>query len=241
MLARTAPDLRDLRIVSDNAQLPYLLERTSIERTVSLTATSGNDPKRPRVSRWQVKLPQAALPLTRVTCASASALFERTFRFWEELTDERGDQYPCELGQATWRRLPNQPAGQLAVSFDKRPKTDTILIETDNDDNPPIELHDFRGHYSVTRIIFVSPKSEAVALYYGNQEAAAPRYDAELIAEQLLRSERTSAGIGSQEILKSKRVAETLTGSGRYIFWAVLGIVVIGLLIVISRLLPKTS
>ena len=116
-----------------------------------------------------------------------------------------------------------------------------ILIETDNGDNPAIELHDFRGYYPVTRIIFASPKSQPVALYYGNEEAASPRYDAKLIAAQLLRSERTPAALGSQEILKSERTAETLTGSARYIFWGVLGIVVVALLILISRLLPKAT
>ena len=241
ILARAAPDFRDLRVVSENAQLPYLIECTSIERTVSLNAGIENDPKRPTFTRWKLKLPQAALPLTRVTCSSASGLFERTFRFWEELTDERGDQYPHELAQTTWRRVPNQPAGQLAVSFAALPKTDTVLIETDNGDNPPIELHDFRGYYPVTRIIFASPKSQSVTLYYGNEEAASPRYDAKLVAAQLLRSERTPAALGSQEILKSERVTETLTGSARYIFWGVLGIVVVALLILISRLLPKAT
>jgi hypothetical protein len=36
ILARAAPDFRDLRVVSENAQLPYLIECTSIERTVPL-------------------------------------------------------------------------------------------------------------------------------------------------------------------------------------------------------------
>lgn len=241
ILARAAPDFRDLRVVSGERQLPYLIERTSIERTLALDAAIANDPKRPTFSRWQLKLPQAALPLTRITCVSNSALFERTFRFLEQLSDERGDQYPSELGQTTWRRLPNQPPGRLAASFTGRPRTDTIWMEADNGDNPPIELHDFRGCYPVTRIIFASPTSQAVTLYYGNDEAVAPRYDAKLIAPQLLRAERTSAVLGSQEISKSERATKGLTGAGRYIFWAVLGIVVIALLILISRLLPKTT
>jgi hypothetical protein len=114
-------------------------------------------------------------------------------------------------------------------------------METENGDNPAIELHDFGGCYPVTRIIFASPKSQSATLYYGNEEAAAPQYDAKLIAAQLLRSERMPAALGSQEILKSDRVTETLAGSARYIFWGVLGIVVIGLLVLISRLLPKTT
>src|SRR5262249_41618063 len=147
ILARAAPDFHDLRVVSENAQLPYLIESTSIERTVPLNAGNAGDLKRPTFSRWQLKLPQAGLPLTHVTCASTSALFERTFRFWEELTDERGDQYPREIAQTTWRRVPNQPAALLAASFAAPPKTDTILMETDNGDNPPIELSNFRGYY----------------------------------------------------------------------------------------------
>ena len=239
VLARAMPDLRDLRVVSEEVQLPYLIERTSINRTVTLTAGSANDRERPKVSRWQLKLPQAAIPITRITCASDSSLFERTFRIWEELTDERGDKYADELAQATWRRVPNQPAGQLAASLERTPRSDTILIETDNGDNPPIELHDFRGYYPATRIIFTSAKSQPTALYYGNDEAAAPRYDAKLIAAQLLRSERMAAALGPQETLKSERVRETLSGSARYIFWGVLGIVVVALLVLISRLLPK--
>ena len=239
VLARAMPDLRDLRVVSEEVQLPYLIERTSINRTVTLTAARANDRERPKVSRWQLKLPQAAIPITRITCATDSSLFERTFRIWEELTDERGDKYADELAQATWRRLPNQPAGQLAASLERTPRSDTILIETDNGDNPPIELHDFRGYYPATRVIFTSAGSQPTALYYGNDEAAAPRYDAKLIAAQLLRSERMAAALGPEETLKSERVRETLNGSARYIFWGVLGIVVVALLVLISRLLPK--
>jgi hypothetical protein len=239
VLARAMPDLRDLRVVSEEVQLPYLIERTSINRTVILAAASSNDHDRPTVSRWQLKLPQAAIPITRITCASDSSLFERTFRFWEELTDERGDKYPLELAQATWRRVPNQPPGQLAASLERTPRSDTILIETENGDNPPIELHDFRGYYAATRVIFTSAKSQPIAVYYGNDEASAPRYDVKLIAAQLLRSERIAAVPGSQETLKTERVRETLSGSARYIFWGALGIVVVALLALISRLLPK--
>jgi hypothetical protein len=239
VLARAMPDLRDLRIVSEEVQLPYLIERTSINRTVTLTTGGANDSERPTVSRWQLKLPQTAIPITRITCASDSALFERTFRIWEELTDERGDKYAGELAQPTWHRVPSQPTGQLAASLERTPRSDTILIETDNGDNPPIELHDFRGYYPATRVIFTSAKSQPIALYYGNDEAAAPRYDAKLMAAQLLRSERVAAALGPQETLKSELVTETLRGSASYIFWGVLGFVVVTLLVLISRLLPK--
>ncbi len=40
---------------------------------------------------------------------------------------------------------------------------------------------------------------------------------------------------------KTERIIQTLSGSSLYIFWGVLGIVVAGLLLLISRLLPKTG
>src|SRR5205814_1694638 len=101
-------------------------------RTFTLTAASVNEREHPTISRWQLKLPQAAIPMSRITCASDSPLFERTFRIWEELTDERGDTYPSELAQVTWRRVPNQTAGQLAASLDRPPRGDAIMIESDN-------------------------------------------------------------------------------------------------------------
>jgi hypothetical protein len=241
VLTRTMSDLRDLRVVSENVQLPYLIERTSIRRTVNLPAANANDRERPTISRWQLKLPQAAIPITRITCVSDSPLFERTFRIWEELTDKHGNNYPGELAQPTWRRVPNQPARQLTASFERPPRSDTILLETDNGDNPPIELHEFRGSYPAIRVIFASTGSQPIALYYGNDEAAAPRYDAKLMAAQLLHSERMAAALGPQETLNSERVTEMLSGSARYIFWGALGIVVIVLLLLISRLLPKVG
>src|SRR5437899_7840881 len=133
-----------------------------------------------------------------------------------------------------WRRVPNQPTGQLAAALERTPRSDTVLIETDNGDNPPIELHDFRGYYPATRVIFTCVKSQPTALYYGNDEAAAPRYDAKLMAAQLLRSERMTAALGPEETLKSERVRETLSGSARYIFCGVLGIFVVGWWVLIS-------
>ena len=58
MLAHAAPDQRDLRIVTEDRQLPFLLERTSISRSVPLASVSANHPKKPRLARWLLKLPQ---------------------------------------------------------------------------------------------------------------------------------------------------------------------------------------
>jgi len=243
LLAHALRDQSDVRLVRKERQIPFLLERTSISRAIQLTATPANDPKKSALSRWSLKTPQAALPITRLVCTAASPLFHRKMRLWEEVTDERGDKFPCELGHAAWDHVPTQATRQLIIQLDAYPQGDTLLLETDNGDNPAIELREFRCYYPVTRVVFkAAPDSaEPVWLYYGNREASAPHYDLSLVAGELLRADRSTVISGDEETLSSKaeRAGETLTGSARYIFWGALGLVVVALLTLMSRFLPK--
>jgi hypothetical protein len=243
LLARSQPDQRDIRVVRGDYQLPFLFERTSLSRPISVTAATANDPKTPALSRWSLKLPQPGVAITRLVCTSSSPLFHRQMRLWEEVTDERGDKFASELGRATWDQTPNSPKRDLAIELNARPKSDTLFLETDNGDNPAIELRDFRGYYPVTRVIFKATPDPArpVWLYYGNLDATAPRYDLTLVAGELLKAERGTVTAGPEENLSPKPslVGQTLTGSTRYIFWGALALVVIVLLAIMSRFLPK--
>jgi hypothetical protein len=245
VLARAAPDQADLRIVTEDRQLPFLLERTSISRSISLAPTAANDPKKPQLSRWSLRLPQAGTPIARITCASGSALLQREMHLLEEVADERGNSFPRELGRATWKKVRGETTREFAVHLEATPRSDTLFLETDNGDNPAIDLSDFRGHYPVTRLVFKagSDATHPIWIYYGNPSASSPRYDVTLIADQLFRAERASATLGGQERRDSKteRITQTLSGSARSIFWGVLGAVVVALLLLISRLLPKAQ
>ena len=164
---------------------------------------------------------------------------------WEEVTDERGDKFTAELGRATWDQTPNSPKRDLIIELNARPQSDTLFLETDNGDNPAIELRDFRSYYPVTRVVFKATPDPAqpVWLYYGNLDATAPRYDLTLVAGELLRAERRTVAASAEENLSSKPsfVGQTLTGSTRYIFWGALALVVIVLLAIMSRFLPKAQ
>jgi Protein of unknown function (DUF3999) len=245
LLARSQPDQSDLRIVRGEYQLPFLFERTSLSRPISLNAAAENDPKKPAFSRWSLKLPQPGLPITRLVCTSSSPLFHRQMRLWEEVADERGDKFASELGRATWDQTPNSPKRDLVIELNARPQTDTLFLETDNGDNPAIELRDFRSYYPVTRVVFKATPDPAqpVWLYYGNPDATAPRYDLTLVAGELLRAERGTVAAGAEENLSPRPslVGQTLTGSTRYIFWGALALVVIVLLAIMSRFLPKAQ
>ena len=245
LLAHALPDQRDLRLVREEWQIPFLLEQTSISRPIRLNAALANDPKTPTLSRWSLKMPQAALPITRIVCTSASPLFHREMRLLEEVTDERGDKFPRELGRATWDQTPAKATREFIIQLNAQPQSDTLFLETNNGDNPAIELREFRCYYPVTRVVFkTAPDStHPVWLYYGNRKASAPHYDLSLVAGELLRADRATVVSGGEENLSSKaeRVGQTLTGSSRYIFWGALGLVVVVLLGLIARFLPKSQ
>ena len=243
LLARSQPDQRDIRIVRGEYQLPFIFERTSLSRSIDLNAAAANDPKKPAFSRWSLKLPQTGLPIARLVCTSSSPLFHRQMRLWEEVTDERGDKFASELGRATWDQTPNSPKRDLVIELNARPQSDTLFLETDNGDNPAIDLRNFRSYYPVTRVVFKATPDPAqpVWLYYGNPDTTTPRYDLTLVAGELLKAERSTVAAGPEENLSSKPsfVGETLAGSTRYIFWGALALVVIVLLAIMSRFLPK--
>jgi hypothetical protein len=122
---------------------------------------------------------------------------------------------------------------EFAIHLNVAPRSGTLFLATDNGDNPAIKVRDFRGHYPVSRVVFTaaSDSTQPIWIYYGNPDAASPRYDVALIADQLLRAERAPATLGHPENMHSKteRIIRTLSGSSLYIFWGVLAIVVIAL------------
>lgn len=237
------PGFGDLRLVRDGQQIPFFLERPSISRTLALNASPVVVPKRPALSRWSLKLPQAGLPITRFACVSPSPLFHREMVLWEEQTTDRGEKYRRQLGCATWQQTPGTPTRELTITLTQSPQTDTLFLETDNGDNPAIELRDFRSHYPVTRMVFktANDASQPLWLYYGNSNVSMPRYDLNLISAQLLRAEKSRATAGGEEITKAARKSQggEVAESGGILFWCVLAGVVAALLVIVARLLPK--
>lgn len=242
VLSRTRAPFADLRLVRDGRQVPYLIERTSIARALPLPVTPANDPKAPRSSRWSLKLPQPALPITRLAFSSATPLFARELRLWEEVADSRGDKYPRELGRASWQRRPGGPATDIVLDLTQPPLTDTLFLGTDNGDNPAIDIANVRVFYPATRLVFKATPDAAQPLHlcYGNPAATPPSYDLRLVASELLAAERHPAALGAGEAGKNPTLLESaaLSGALRYVFWAILTLVVLGLLFVLARLLP---
>ena len=239
VLAHARLDLGDLRLERDGKQVPYLIERPSLTRVLAPIVAPANDPKQPQLSRWKLTLPRSNLPVTRLECRPRATLLQRSVRVWEEVPDGRGGTFRRELGSAEWKRTTDSK-NFLTINLASSPQTDTLFLETDNGDNPPIELDNFRLTHPVTRLVFKA--SQPPMLYYGNPSVAAPRYDLSLVAAKLLSADKVIATFGAEEVLKKAAwtEGEPLTGVRGWLFWGILVLVVAGLIIVIVRLLPKS-
>lgn len=240
VLSHAQQGFSDLRLLRDGKQLPYILEPTSISRALTPTVTTASDKREPDISRWISKLPRAGLPISRLNCAARTPLFQRAVTLYEELSDDRGDKYHRPLGGASWFQTPDRTGQQLVLTLDASPTSDTLVLETHNGDNPPIELEKFQAFYSATRVIFKAQPADELLLYYGNPRAASPRYDLNLVASQLVAADQAEASLAAEEQLKKSWGAGHRPGQGGVVFWGILAVVVVALLIIISRLLPQS-
>ena len=238
-LARARADFADLRLWLNGNQIPYLREQPKLTRSRALIPVAAPDSKRPSVSIWQVRLPQAGLPFRRLVLTSATPLFQREFRIYEKSTGTDGRAEVRMLATGAWSRTPEPGVPETRIfDLEGRVRSDTVWIETDNGDNPPLALGAIQVIYPVVRLIFKVAATDGLALAYGNPSANAPRYDLSLVAGKLLTSSRQVARFadsGQAAVPESFFTGLRL----RYFFWGALALVVVVLLTVVAKLLPK--
>ena len=241
VLSHAQPDFADLRLMRDGKQVSYILERTPIQRSLVPEVTVTNDAANPTMSHWTLKLPRPRLPISRLTCVARTRLFQREVTVYEILHDENGEVQHV-LGRSSWKQTPSASKKEFTVAFDSRPESDRLFLETQNGDNPAIDLENFQLFYPATRVLFKARPGDQLFLYYGNPEVTAPQYDLSLVANQLLTANKVTATLGAQEQLRKSSWRENQrAGRGGVVFWAILGLVVVVLLVIISRLLPKAN
>ncbi|HET7535417.1 MAG TPA: DUF3999 family protein [Candidatus Didemnitutus sp.] len=238
-LAAARTDFSDLRVMRAGNQIPYVLEQPGLARSLTLTAAATPDPKQRTFSVWRVDLPHAGLPLRRLVLKSATPLFQRELRVYEKLTDANGGAYERALANGTWSRTPDPGAAETRTfELPERVQGDTLWIETDNGDNPAIALDAVSAIYPVVRLIFKTAETDSFSLACGSAKASAPRYDLSLVATKLLTSPRNPARLVVGDAAPAKhRSAGGIDGG--VVFWGALGLVVVVLLVVVAKLLPK--
>ena len=238
-LARSRPDFADLRLLRAGNQIPYVLERTNLARSLVLTSAAVPDAKNPAVSIWKLSLPQAGLPVQRIGLTSGSPLFSRHFQLYEKITGSDGRTRIITLASGDWSRTPEPGVPETRLlELTGRPQTDTLWLETDNGDNPAIELGPVQAIHPVVRLVYKVAVIDGYALAYGNPGAKAPRYDLSLVAVKLLTASRNVASLAVSEAEAPSW--NPFAGLNRHhLLWVSLALVVVVLLVVVAKLLPK--
>jgi len=239
VLAHAASGLQDLRLACGGKQVPYIVERTSQTRSFAPAMTVDNDPKRPNVSRWKITLPQHPLPISRLTFTVSAAYFKREVTLSEQIPDERGNLHGRGLASATWVRRPEQKDNHVTLQLGSAPATDNLVLEVENGDNPALELKEPAAWYPLTRLLFVAPPEGNVTLHYGKDDARAPQYDLELVVPRMLVAPKGKASLAQAVAVKPGGSFLLTFHDAGWLFWVVLVGVVVALLFVIAKLLPK--
>lgn len=242
-LSHAQRNFSDLRLMRQGEQIPYLIEPTTLRQTITPEVVVTNNPENPSVSRWIIHLPRPHLPVVELHCETATALFERDLTLTEILhRADDGEAYTQTLAHHTWIKTPDSYSKEFTFALQPPPLTDTLILEAPNGDNPPIQLYHFQAVYTTSWIYFEAKAGEELFLYYGNSSVSTPFYDLKLMAKELQGVSKTHASLGPEESLKkaADNVAND-SGKGGAVFWGILALVVVALLLVIARLLPKSD
>jgi len=236
-------DLRDLRLVQNGRQLPWLEERGRVPRELRPAVALEAVPKQATVSRWVLTLPADGVPLRSLTANSPDPLFARHFRVSMEVRDSLGNLRLVRLGETAWTRRPGANPGseRLLIDLGNQRTGGRLLLETDNGDNPPVRLEEVVLHYEAPLLVALLPSMDPAFLYYGNPWAEAPSYDLHLVREDLRRAAALAVVLGPEETLLASKRRGPGADAGSPWLWAVLAGVVAVLLVVVARLLPSAA
>lgn len=241
VLSRTRSDFADLRLVRASRQLPYLLEKPALSRTLELSPVLEPDLKRSTLGRWRIELPHAGLPVSTLVLQSGMTLFDRDLRVYELRRGRDGQLYQRTLASGHWSRTPEaSDRSPLSLTLQERMETDCLWVEMENGDNAALELSGAKAVYPVVRLLFSVTETDAHLLYLNNPTAHTPRYDLSLVSKTLYAAPRTPALVVSEEAVAESDSFRKLLHGGS-VFWAALAVVVAALLFVMAKLLPKKN
>jgi len=240
-LAGSRLDLGDLRLVQNGLQLPYLVKPGTVSRDLKPTMIPMPlDPKRPTVSRWELTLPVGGVPAVDLTARSPAPMFTRRFVVQIERRDELGNTWSENAGAAQWTKSGGDTT-PLVLTLGGQRMPRTFRLETDHGDNPPIVVDEVRVRIAAPSITAKLTDGAPLFLYYGNPKAAPPQYDLRLVRNALQAADQQPAGLGDEEILKPDARVKHGVDAGSPWLWLALGGVVVVLLVIVAKLLPRPA
>ena len=136
----------------------------------------------PGTSRFHVRLPGSHQPIDHLELTIGGGHLMRDMRVLEpQLTGtRRGQLEPVVIGQARLRRVVRDggTAEALRVWIEPPAEPDLDLV-FDDGDNPPLDLQGVTAVFAELPWIYFESQPGTLIARYGNDRAAAPRYDLE--------------------------------------------------------------
>lgn len=242
VLAHSQNNFADLRVVQNGHQIPFVISPSTGTATLKPSFIDEPDPKRPQVSRWKIELPIAQLPVLSLRARSSAPLFNRTFLLQSQDEDSYGNPITHFHGTAQWiKSVSDSQNAQLHLDLQGQRLPTSVMLETDNGDNPAIPLQDVSITYSQPSLLAKITNDAPLFLYYGNPQARFPAYDLDLVRSSLQKAEKITSLPGKEEKLKASPASPQRISSGSPWLWLALGSVVIVLLVIVAKLLPKPA
>jgi hypothetical protein len=152
--------------------------------------------------------------------------------------DELGNPWREELGAADWTKSEGAVV-PLVLHLHGRRLPREFTMETDHGDNPPIAVENVTVRFAAPSIAAKLTDDAPLFLYYGNPKVAMPQYDLRLVRSALLAADQQAAALGDEELLKPDSKAKRGVDAGSPWLWLALGGVVVVLLVIVARLLPR--
>lgn len=236
VLVKTAGEGRDLRLVRAGRQIPFIYDRSTLYREAAVEFQP-LDTSSPRLSRWEILLPEKGVPVTHLELWAREPLFQRAVHLYEEHAAVDGSPVPATLARALWRR--SGGSGRWVLPCGRGPEGKRIILEIENGDNAPLQIEKASVHFRSFALVFKADPGEPMWLYYGNPDAASPVYDAVLVADELLSTDKSPAVLLTPEKLHGGWTwGGSLSRGPRLLFWIVLALITAVLLWGIQRLVP---
>jgi hypothetical protein len=239
------PDLGDVRIVdSQDRQVPYVLSADEGEARAELLQAADPSPP-PRRSRWRLRFaadeaPQPlALPLLAVELSIRDSFYRRDFRLLQAAEGEPGA--PRLLYAGTLQRQGEEPTAPHSLPL-HGDRVRELILEIDDQDNPPLTLVHARGVLRAPRLAFKLAPGEGYRLLLGNPEVAPPQYDIETLRQAVLSYNALPAQLDRLQQNRSYRARSSdylLHAPPTALLWGSLLVAVAVLLLITIRLLGK--
>jgi hypothetical protein len=236
-------DLGELRLrCADGRQLPYLLEERDEPLIVPLPLARaepgalGHRLAAPGLTVYRLDLPERAYPEGRLVLSTDARVFTREVRVLAVPRERAGAPRP--LATASWAHAdPARPAGALSLALPPL-RASALLVAIDDGDNAPLPIGPPRLLLRSYRLRFVHP-GPALELLYGSDTVGAPRYDLALLAPRLRAAPAPEVALAP--VAAGGAVADGSEARTRLVFYAALGVAVVGLLALVGRLLARAG